>query len=115
MQGLTLALPLAVAFGTALALTPLVARLARRMRVIDRPTVRGVNQRADMPLLGGIAVAAGFFAGIPAVAPFSADTIDAERWPGALAGGLLLAATGIWDDRFGMRALPKLTFPILPA
>ena len=61
-----------------------------------------------MPLLGGIAVAAAFVAGMLAVDQVPRSAVDAERWWGSLAGGLVLIGTGIWDDRFGMTAVPKL-------
>jgi len=115
MQGLELALPLTVAFFTALATAPLAGRLAMRIGAIDRPTPRGVNQRPNMPLLGGIAVAAAFFAGMAAVEWNSPAVVDARRWAGLVAGGLVLVATGIWDDRFGMKALPKLSLQLLAA
>jgi UDP-GlcNAc:undecaprenyl-phosphate GlcNAc-1-phosphate transferase len=109
IQALALALPLAVAFFAALAATPFAARLATRIGAIDRPSARGVNQRSSMPLLGGIAVAAAFFAGMGAVEQIPRSAVDAGRWEGLIAGGLVLVGTGIWDDRFGMTALPKLT------
>lgn len=115
MQGLALALPLAVAFFAALAATPFAGRLATRIGAIDRPSARGVNQRPGMPLLGGIAVAAAFFAGMLAVDQVPRSAVDAERWWGLLAGGLVLIGTGIWDDRFGMNALPKLTLQLIAA
>jgi UDP-GlcNAc:undecaprenyl-phosphate GlcNAc-1-phosphate transferase len=115
MQGLTLALPLALAFALSLGLTPLVAHIARRVGALDRPSARGVSQRLDMPLLGGIGVAVGFFAAMACVALVSGTAIDAERWKGIAAGGLLLLATGIWDDRFGLSALPKLVLQTLAA
>jgi UDP-GlcNAc:undecaprenyl-phosphate GlcNAc-1-phosphate transferase len=115
IQGLTLALPLAVAFFAALAATPFAARLATRIGAVDRPSARGVNQRPGMPLLGGIAVAAAFFAGMIAVDQVPQSVIDAQRWWGLVAGGLVLIATGIWDDRYGMSALPKLTLQLLAA
>src|SRR6185503_17947327 len=102
IQGLALALPLAVAFFAALAITPFAARLATRIGAIDRPTARGVNQRPGMPLLGGLAV--------DQVAPSDGD---ATRWLGLVVGGLLLIATGIWDDRYGMNATPKLTMQVI--
>jgi UDP-GlcNAc:undecaprenyl-phosphate/decaprenyl-phosphate GlcNAc-1-phosphate transferase len=114
IQGLELALPLAVAFFAALAATPLAGRLAQTIGAIDRPTARGVNQRPDMPLLGGIAVAAAFFGGMAAVGvAHSSD--DAARWSGLAAGALLLVGTGIVDDRFGMKALPKLALQLVAA
>jgi UDP-GlcNAc:undecaprenyl-phosphate GlcNAc-1-phosphate transferase len=114
IQGLELALPLAVAFFAALAATPLAGRFAHRIGAIDRPSARGVNQRPDMPLLGGIAVAMAFFAGMAAVG-IAKSTEDAVRWSGLAAGGLLLVGTGVWDDRFGMKALPKLAMQLLAA
>jgi UDP-GlcNAc:undecaprenyl-phosphate/decaprenyl-phosphate GlcNAc-1-phosphate transferase len=116
IQGLALALPLAIAFFAALALTPLAGRLATRIGAIDRPSARGVNQRPGMPLLGGLAVAAAFFAAMIAVDQVQrAEAADAARWLGLAAGGLLLVATGIWDDRYGMNAAPKLTMQLIAA
>jgi len=115
LQGLALALPLAVAFFAALAATPIAAWLATRIGAIDRPSARGVNQRPGMPLLGGVAVAAAFFAGMAAVAQIPRSAVDAGRWWGVLAGGLVLVGTGIWDDRFGLSAAPKLALQAIAA
>jgi UDP-GlcNAc:undecaprenyl-phosphate/decaprenyl-phosphate GlcNAc-1-phosphate transferase len=114
IEGLELALPFAVAFFAALGATPLAGRLAHRVGAVDRPSVRGVNQRPDMPLLGGIAVAAAFFAGMATVG-IAKSAEDAARWSGLAAGGLVLVGTGIWDDRYGMKALPKLSLQLLAA
>jgi UDP-GlcNAc:undecaprenyl-phosphate/decaprenyl-phosphate GlcNAc-1-phosphate transferase len=46
-----------VAAAIAAALTPLAARLARRVGAVDRPRERGLSQR-DTPLLGGLAILA---------------------------------------------------------
>ena len=115
MQGLALALPLAVAFFAALVLTPYASRLATRIGAVDCPSARGVNQRPGMPLLGGLAVAAGFFAGMMAVGLVPRSPVDADRWWGMVAGGLVLVGTGIWDDRFGLNALPKFTLQMIAA
>ena len=114
IHGLELALPLAVAFFAALAATPVAGQLAHWIGAIDRPSARGVNQRPEMPLLGGIAVSAAFFAGMAAVGLARSD-VDTARWSGLIAGGLVLLATGIWDDRFGMKALPKLGLQLVAA
>jgi UDP-GlcNAc:undecaprenyl-phosphate GlcNAc-1-phosphate transferase len=115
IQGLALALPLAVAFFAALATTPFAARLATRIGAVDRPSERGVNQRPGMPLLGGLAVAGAFFIGMIAVDQVQQSDADTERWLGLVAGGLLLVATGIWDDRHGMSAAPKLSLQVIAA
>jgi len=114
IQGLALALPLAVAFFAALAITPIAGRLATRIGAVDRPSARGVNQRPGMPLLGGLAVAAAFFAAMIAV-DLAQPEADVARWFGLAAGGLLLVATGIWDDRYGMTAAPKLSMQVIAA
>jgi UDP-GlcNAc:undecaprenyl-phosphate GlcNAc-1-phosphate transferase len=115
MDALDLAIPLTIAFGTSIALTPLVGRLAVSLGVIDRPTARGANQRAGIPLLGGLAVATGFIAAIVASALASGGFETSSRWLGLIAGGIVLVATGVWDDRYGMSALPKLALQILAA
>lgn len=115
VQGLALALPLAVAFFVALAVTPFAGHLATRIGAVDRPTPRGVNQRPGMPLLGGIAVAAAFFAAVVSVEEIPRSALDVERWWGLAVGGLVMIGTGIWDDRFGMKALPKFGLQILAA
>jgi UDP-N-acetylmuramyl pentapeptide phosphotransferase/UDP-N-acetylglucosamine-1-phosphate transferase len=67
IQGLALALPLAVAFFAALATTPFAGRLATRIGA-SRPAERARRQPAPgMPLLGGLAVAAAFFIAMIAV------------------------------------------------
>ena len=54
----------------ALITTPLVARTAIALGIIDHPNERSVSRRPNMPLLGGLAVAAGMAAGMGAgVAP----------------------------------------------
>jgi UDP-GlcNAc:undecaprenyl-phosphate GlcNAc-1-phosphate transferase len=108
MDPLDLALPLTVAFGLALVLTPVAGRLALGAGVVDRPTARGINQRSDMPLLGGLAVAAAFFCAVGSTHHGSAASEDFARWVGLVTGGLVLVAAGAWDDRYGMGAPVKL-------
>jgi UDP-GlcNAc:undecaprenyl-phosphate GlcNAc-1-phosphate transferase len=88
--------------------TPLVSRLALACRVIDRPNERKVSVRRRMPLMGGLGVALGFWAAVlvaQALAPESGSAH--ELWP-MLAGGALMLALGIADDRFGLSAPLKL-------
>ena len=107
MEPLDIAIAVASAFAVAVVATPLVGRFARSIGAVDRPSDRGVNQRPDMPLFGGLAVAAGF-----AVAMLLGHLLsgwgDAERLRGLLLGGLVVLATGMVDDRFGLNAWQKL-------
>jgi UDP-GlcNAc:undecaprenyl-phosphate GlcNAc-1-phosphate transferase len=110
-----LLLAFAVALGVAAASTPIVMRLARAMQVVDRPSERKVNRRADIPLLGGLAVALGVFVGIA----LAVHAIDIPRFRGRLEayliGGTLILAIGAVDDRHSLSAWPKLLVQLVAA
>jgi len=100
---------------TALA-TPIVARLARAVGAIDRPDERKVNRRPDIPLMGGFAVALGFFVGLAVAILFTAEEVGfGPHMSGLLLGGLLVLNLGAFDDLRGLGALPKLAVQILAA
>jgi UDP-GlcNAc:undecaprenyl-phosphate GlcNAc-1-phosphate transferase len=114
MEPLQLAIICAVAFGVTVLSTPLVGRLALRVGAVDRPNERKVSVRENMPLLGGLAVAAGFAAAL-AVAKLSAVGLADAKLRGLLLGGGVILALGIVDDRFGLGARSKLSFQVLAA
>ncbi|MCP5068284.1 MAG: undecaprenyl/decaprenyl-phosphate alpha-N-acetylglucosaminyl 1-phosphate transferase [bacterium] len=96
--------------------TPMVSRLALAFGVVDRPSERKVNKRGNIPLLGGVAVAMGLFAGLSAVLFLHPSPSEvAPRVEGLLTGGLLVLALGIVDDRWGLGAWPKLIVQIAAA
>jgi len=115
MEPLEIAIPLTLGFAVSLALTVPAGALARRLGAVDQLSERGVNRQADMPLWGGLAVGV---AVAVAVATWDlvtgGDTAAADAVCLALGGGLLLAM-GLWDDRFGLSAWPKLSVQILAA
>ena len=115
MEPLAIAVPLFASFGAALAVTPLVGKLAIRLGVVDRPTERGVSRRSDMPLLGGLAVAIGFAVGLSVALSLTELASVGTRLRGLMLGAGLLLAVGIWDDRYGMSALPKFGFQLIAA
>ena len=107
MDLLYLTIPLAVGAVVAAAATPLAALLARHVGIIDRPNARNVSQRENIPLLGGLAVAAGFSLAL-AVAIFLGDTPpNDERLLGLGLGAAFMLAVGVYDDRRRLSALPK--------
>ncbi|MFP8878585.1 MAG: MraY family glycosyltransferase [Myxococcota bacterium] len=108
-------MPLAVAFGVAAVTTPLVRRLALGTGVIDRPSERSVNQRPDIPLMGGMAIGLGFAAGLTVALRQMSGEIAEGRLMGLAVGGTIVLASGIWDDRFGMKAPTKFALQILAA
>jgi UDP-GlcNAc:undecaprenyl-phosphate GlcNAc-1-phosphate transferase len=115
MQALDLAVPLAVAFGVAWVATPFVVRLANSLGVLDRPGDRSVNLRSGIPLLGGLAVALGFGAGLGAGVAFLGDLPASPHLTGLLIGGAMIIVLGVWDDHRGLSALPKFTVQIAAA
>ncbi len=115
MQAAEFVIPLAVGFAASLCVTPVVARVARRLGVIDRPNERSVSQRQNIPLLGGLAVAIGFAAALCAALLTVETGAGAFHLGGLVVGGLLMLALGAWDDRFGLGALGKFAGQSLAA
>lgn len=100
---INLVLIFASAFILVLGATPIIRRLANRLGFVDQPDARRLH-RMPVPLLGGIAIYAGFIVAL---------VIFGEGWVVSQAIGILVGATlvsflGIWDDRWGMRPVMKL-------
>ena len=104
-----------VAAAVAAAATPVTKLLARSLQVIDRPSERSVNLREGIPLLGGLAVALGLLVALSV----SVVAMELAHTKGHLEaywiGGSLLLAIGVVDDRYSLRALPKLAVQIVAA
>jgi UDP-GlcNAc:undecaprenyl-phosphate GlcNAc-1-phosphate transferase len=108
-------IPLAVAFGVAALMTPLVMRFAIAIGITDQPSERSVNRRPNMPLLGGMAVGLGFAAGLAVAIRQVEPTLPGGHLFVLTLGGGLVLATGIYDDRFGMSAWAKFSVQIVAA
>ncbi len=116
MEALEIVIPLMLAAGASALSTPLVARIALALDVVDRPSARKVNKRPNIPLLGGVAVVVGCAVGLSAFAWLGRTSPeDLLRLGGFFVGGVLLLALGAWDDRFGLEARVKLVFQIVAA
>jgi len=102
----------AVALAVALTTVPLCMRLARRLGVVDKPGGRKTHQRVT-PLLGGVGVVAGAFAGL-FVVWFQEGQLENSLGLGEIlfvvAGSLVLFVVGLVDDLFkdSMAFEPKL-------
>jgi UDP-GlcNAc:undecaprenyl-phosphate GlcNAc-1-phosphate transferase len=112
---LVVLLTLVVAFVVAACSTPLVKRIACTIDAVDRPSERSVNRRQGIPLLGGLAVGLGLFVGLSAGIVGMDLSHSKGHLEAYLIGGMLLLAVGVVDDRYSLRALPKLAAQIAAA
>ena len=111
MSALEYLAPFAVAAAVSAATTPIAARIAHALGAVDKPDERKVNRRHDIPLLGGIAVALGFFVGLAVALILSASDHEYRgHIEGQLLGSLLLLTVGVIDDRNALSARAKLPF-----
>jgi UDP-GlcNAc:undecaprenyl-phosphate GlcNAc-1-phosphate transferase len=106
--------------------TPLIVRLALRLRIVDDDGSERRMHELPKPRVGGIAVFFGFaFAlftvlGVSLATPVgllpAADQFDAiHRLVGLLFGSLLILGVGIWDDVMQMRPRNKLIAQVVVA
>ena len=109
---LTYVVAFVLALVVAATLTPLVASLAHRKRLLDEPdAIRKLHGRA-VPRLGGIAVATAFLTPLIALAlrdNLVADALyaDLRLALGFIGGAVAIVALGIYDDLRGTRARQK--------
>jgi UDP-N-acetylmuramyl pentapeptide phosphotransferase/UDP-N-acetylglucosamine-1-phosphate transferase len=106
--------PIAAAFLSTLVSAPLVVRLLRRWGFWDRPSPRS-SHRVAVLRGAGVAVLLG-----AAVGAFSAFLMTETRSVShqhrmLFCGVALLAAAGVWDDRFGLSVPLKLLAQIVAA
>ena len=97
-----------VAFAAAAALTPVVARLARRVGAVDEMKDRGLASEAT-PLLGGLAIFAGVLIAALIFMP------DNERTRGILVAAALITLVGAVDDARDLPPWAKLAGQVLAA
>lgn len=103
----------ALALGVTALATPIVARVARVLGAVDQPDERKVNRRPNIPLLGGVAVAVGFFVAVALSVVVAGGALNFKgRVEAYLLGGALLLGVGAWDDRFGIKAGTKLAMQL---
>jgi UDP-GlcNAc:undecaprenyl-phosphate GlcNAc-1-phosphate transferase len=106
----------AVAFAIAWALTPTVRRIAIRLGAVDLRSTAKIHT-ADVPRLGGVAVAIAFYLPVLVLAlrvNLFANRLyaDPPHIIALLGGGLVILALGVWDDLHGLSAAQKLAVQI---
>jgi UDP-GlcNAc:undecaprenyl-phosphate GlcNAc-1-phosphate transferase len=109
----------ASAFLLSWCLTPLTAKLAREVGVMDQPGARKVH-RVPTPRLGGLAVFLSALVcslGFLAVRPMLHHQFDLQErlWPSLCLGALIVYILGLYDDMLTLGVWPKITVQMLAA
>jgi UDP-GlcNAc:undecaprenyl-phosphate GlcNAc-1-phosphate transferase len=99
-----------VAMAIAALLTPVAARVARRIGAVAKPSDRGLA-RQETPLLGGVAILIGV---VVAAAIWMPDT-PITHLGAIVAGACAIALVGALDDAFDLKPLLKLLGQIAAA
>src|SRR5829696_5524986 len=111
MNELDAVLALLVAALVCFAVTPLTARLARRVGAVDEPRDRGLAARAT-PRLGGLAILGGVLAASAIWIPME------EQTRGILAGAVAITVVGAIDDVWslppGVKLLGQVGAALIP-
>ena len=97
--------------------TPFLIRWVTARRVIDYPRPGKIHARPT-PLMGGLAVAAGFFLATAVAFLLSRRQLLGSydtHYLGIVLGGLIIIALGVWDDLKGVKAPVKVLVQILAA
>ncbi|MFA9430160.1 glycosyltransferase family 4 protein [Egicoccus sp. AB-alg2] len=99
--------------------TPLVARLARRLGALDTPSDGRRVHRDAVPTLGGLAMLAGLLVALVVAAllggPFEALFTSTSEPLALLVGGLVIVLVGVADDLVGLPPTVKLAGQIVAA
>lgn len=90
-----------ICFLAAVALTPLVRRLAIRIGATDLPNARKVHKKI-MPRMGGLAIYLAFLIGIFILWPDSSFTLP------LIVGSVIIIITGILDDMYSLSPRVKM-------
>lgn len=94
----------AAAAGTALAITPLISRLATRWGIVAEPGGRRQHS-GNVPKLGGLAILLAWLVGVLLIYLLMPpdNPADALRLRGVLLGSLLVVAGGLLDDWYDLK------------
>ena len=105
-----------ISAAVAVVLTPIIRRAALALGIVDKPGGRKVH-RKNMPTLGGLAIAAAFFAGITVAfkAVPGAMSEFSLQFSGLCVGSAIILLLGVIDDIRPLKAKLKLVIQIVAA
>lgn len=103
----------------AFACTPIVARVAMRFGVVDRPLLPRKTHRGYVPLMGGAALWAAVSVVLVVVLwrtdALTIGEVTASHYIGIIAAGAVLLVGGLVDDRFNLSPRWQFVAPVLAA
>lgn len=103
----------AVSFAITLFTTPIAKKIAFKLKAVDYPRARGMNNE-PVPLMGGLAIVAGFMGAMVLLSPFIAE-LHSMRFVGFIIGGIIIVVVGMFDDVYELSAKFKLLIQIIVA
>ena len=101
----------ALAFGISWGLTPVAARLSRRVGIVAVPGGRRQHE-GIVPRLGGLPIFAGFMIAVLLTLPFPRKPDDAYRLAGLLLSSTVIFVGGLLDDRLEFSSLPQVVYTL---
>lgn len=124
-DALKIILSFVAAFAVSFALTPAVKRLAVKIDAIDVPKDGRRMHKEAIPLIGGLAIFAGFLISALVFTVFLHGTLEGEKAIryslqcreilGMLIGATVMVVLGIFDDKYALGAKLKLGIQIVAA
>ncbi len=109
-----LGIALLFAFFFSYTTTPLVHKLAMRVKAIDIPKDERRMHNKPIPTMGGLAIYAAFFFGVLAFVPLFIEVWDMQ-YTGMLLGATIIVVTGMVDDIYNLKPIIKLLAQIAAA
>ncbi|MEZ4701064.1 MAG: MraY family glycosyltransferase [Rhodothermales bacterium] len=119
MSTIALLTGFSLAFLSALILTPVMSRLALRLKWVDVPDGKRTMHRRPTPRAGGVAIFVAFMMGIAYFQMLRSDllaTFGFELYIPSipfLLGAFAMALTGLYDDAYGLGFKKKFFFQLL--
>lgn len=89
-------------------------KLALKFGITDKPDKERKIHACETPLLGGLAVFAAFFIVLYfAKSELLAGNLEIRHWVGFFAGGIFLMIGGFLDDKFNLKPIQQIIWPML--
>lgn len=105
-----------LAFIISIVTTPFTKKISKKLGAIDYPKFRGLHKE-PMPLMGGLAIVAGFIVTLIVLMPFigGMDEVHVRQISGFIIGSVIIVGLGMLDDIYNLSAKFKLVVQIIVA